>query len=171
MNSLRLSAALLLFAVLLAPAAGFGEPPPKVDFDRDVRPILSNNCFRCHGPDEKARKAKLRLDTKDGILALDGKELVARITSHEADRLMPPAKSGKTLAAKQVATLKSWIEQGAKWQGTGRSPRRSGPRCRTSKIRASAVRNSIDNFILARLEREGLTPSPRGRPGHAASAA
>src|SRR5215208_7044094 len=89
-----------------------------VDFNRDVRPILSNKCFACHGPDEKERKADLRLDTRDGALAdLDGhraivpgkpaaSELVARVTSAKVAKKMPPAKSGKTLSAAEIDVLK-----------------------------------------------------------------
>src|SRR5687768_6338591 len=91
--------------LLLAPPVRAADPP-KIDFARDVRPILSDNCFQCHGPDEKQRKAKLRLDTKDGLLAAKT-DVVARVTDRDPDVAMPPAKSGKKLTPEQVATLKA----------------------------------------------------------------
>src|SRR5262245_22531125 len=102
--------------------------PTAVDFNRQIRPILSENCFACHGPDEKQRKAKLRLDTKEGAFAklrggnfalVPGKpaesELIARITAEDPAERMPPAKSNKHLTPQQVALLKQWVEQGAPW--------------------------------------------------------
>src|SRR4051812_23742233 len=94
----------LFTAVLLAAGA------PPVDFNRDVRPILSDHCFACHGPDDRARKADLRLDTKDGLTAggvvVPGKSadstLIARVTTAETDERMPPPKSGKALTPAQV---------------------------------------------------------------------
>ena len=161
MHSLRLTAPFLLVAALFTPATNATDPPrPNVDFGRDVRPILANNCFKCHGPDEKARKAKLRLDTKEGVDALDAKELVARITPHDADKVMPPAKSGKTLTAEQIATLRSWIEQGAKWSGHWAFIPPVRPAVPEVRGQNSEVRNPIDNFVLARLEQEGLKQSP-----------
>ena len=94
----------------------------KVDFGREILPILSHNCFGCHGPDEGARKAKLRLDTHDGLVGeLDGvtivtpgkpdkSELIARITSKDEDEVMPPADSGKQLTPQQIELFKRWIE-------------------------------------------------------------
>jgi mono/diheme cytochrome c family protein len=100
-----------------------------VSFNRDVRPILSDNCFQCHGPDEKKREAGLRLDVREAALKggdggpafVEGKpdvsEMVKRITSADADELMPPRKSNKTLQPEQVAILKKWIAEGAKYEG------------------------------------------------------
>src|SRR6266436_4020960 len=91
-----------------------------VDFNRDVRPILSNNCFQCHGPDEKVRKAKLRLDTQAGAHAAvvvpgkpDMSDLVKRTASTDPDAMMPPAKSGKKLTPREVDILKQWVKEGA----------------------------------------------------------
>src|SRR5262245_12417674 len=117
--------------VVVAITTGRGEPPPAstatVDFNRDIRPILSENCFACHGPDEKQRKAKLRLDTKAGAFHdlrdggkaivpgnVEESELIERITMVDALKRMPPVKSGKSLKPEQIAMLKRWIEQGAK---------------------------------------------------------
>jgi mono/diheme cytochrome c family protein len=118
---------LVLAAVVgsIAPALAQAAEPP-VDFQRDIRPILSNACFQCHGPDEKNRKADFRLDSKasafaerDGSLALvPGKpqqsELYRRLTAEPGKR-MPPAKSGKALTPAQIELVRKWIEQGAKW--------------------------------------------------------
>src|SRR5947207_9093863 len=104
-------------------AAGKGS----VDFSRDILPILSDNCFQCHGPDEKARKGKLRLDTKEGAFRVkDGKtvivpgksaesELFRRITTQDPDDLMPPPESIHKLTVKQIELVRRWIDGGAKW--------------------------------------------------------
>src|SRR5436190_12939933 len=170
---------LMLFAAgaILLPAhaqqaAKSTAPSEKIDFNRDIRPILSENCYKCHGPDPKARKGDLRLDTKEGALAEiekgkaaivagkpDQSELWHRITSKESDERMPPAKSGKKLAAPQIALLRKWIEQGAEYQGHWAF-------IAPQKVAAPAVKNAswvrapIDAFLLSRLEKEGLAPSP-----------
>jgi hypothetical protein len=142
----------------------------KVNFDRDVLPLLSDRCFQCHGPDEQARKAKLRLDRKEDALGsgviVAGKaaesELVKRITSTDPAEVMPPPKANKNLTPAQIATLKRWVEQGAEWgQHWAFVPvkRPEPPRIRDAK-RSAWVRTPIDGFVLARLEREGLSPSP-----------
>jgi hypothetical protein len=139
----------------------------KVDFRRDVRPILAEHCFQCHGPDEKARKAKLRLDTKEGALAavVPGKpgesELIARVVSKDAKEVMPPPKHDKPLSAKQIATLTAWVEQGASYD--------AGHWAFTAPVKANPDRkvggaNPIDAFVRTRLEKEGLTPSPAASP-------
>src|SRR5712691_1430982 len=100
----------------------------KVDFNREVRPILTENCFKCHGPDDGARKAKLRFDVRSEALkpaksgavpivpgAPEKSELVARITASDPDDRMPPIKSGKTLTAAQVQTLRRWIAEGSQY--------------------------------------------------------
>jgi hypothetical protein len=103
---------------------------PAVDFARDVRPILSDRCFVCHGPDEGTRKAGLRLDTQDGAKKargphtpvipgdIAGSEILKRVApANPAIRMPPPYSDRKPLSDKEVATLRAWIEQGAKWQG------------------------------------------------------
>jgi mono/diheme cytochrome c family protein len=145
---------------------------PAVDFSRQVRPILADHCFACHGPDDKQRKAKLRLDTRagafgelpDGNRALvpgkpDRSELVARISSHEAEEVMPPAKTGKKLTAEQIATLRQWVTEGANWSEHWAFVPPTKPALPKVKD-AGWGRNPIDRFILARLEKEGLKPSP-----------
>jgi len=151
-----------LTLLLLASPAFAAE---SVDFNRDVRPILADNCFACHGPDEKTRKAELRLDTREGLFAdktlLSRKpgesDLLKRITATEPGDAMPPVKSGKKLTPAQIATLKTWVEQGANW-----SAHWSFLPPKTQVVPALknvGVRNSIDAFVLDRLQREGLKPS------------
>ncbi len=143
----------------------------KIDFARDVRPILSDVCFQCHGPDQSQRKADLRLDTRQGMFGNrdggipfvagkpDDSEAWLRMTADDPKMLMPPPKSGKQLSEKQFALIKAWIGQGAKWNShwAFEAPQsRPLPTVKTS----GWVRNPIDNFILSRLEGEGLPPSP-----------
>ena len=137
----------------------------ELSFNRDIRPILSANCFACHGPDKHARKADRRLDTRDGALAendqvraivpgdLDHSEAALRISSTDPDEVMPPPKSDKKLTSEQVALLKRWIAEGAKYEPHWSliSP---------VKAKVPARGNPIDAFILARLEKDGLKPSP-----------
>src|SRR5262249_55467129 len=127
----RSSIPILPLLVLLAfgPMIDAAEPLPAiVEFSRDIRPILSDNCFRCHGPDRARRKADLRLDTEAGASADRGgsralvpndpeqSELLRRVaTANERER-MPPAKSGRRLTERQIQLIRRWIEQGAKWQ-------------------------------------------------------
>jgi hypothetical protein len=144
-------------------AAGRGDATP-VRFGRDILPILSANCFQCHGPDERARKAKLRLDTHEGALAVvvPGKgadsELVRRINA-AGDKVMPPRRTNRTLTAEQKDILRRWIDEGAAWgkHWAYEIPVRPQP---PAVREAVWPRNPIDNFVLARLEREGLAPSP-----------
>jgi hypothetical protein len=146
---------------------------PPVDFARDIRPILSDRCFACHGPDESKRRAGLRLDTEDGAKKklsdahaaivpgdVNASEILKRVAPENPARRMPPPSSDrKPLTQREVATLRTWIEQGAKWQGQWSFTAPVRPAI-PEVHNASWVRNPIDNFILARLEREGLTPSP-----------
>src|SRR5947208_480707 len=127
---LALLLALPAAAAAAAPAATAGQASAGGDvrYSRDIRPILSDHCFACHGPDEKARKAKLRLDTKQGLLGQGengpivkpgdsgGSALFGRITAADPDERMPPAKHGKPLDGRQVEIIRRWIEQGAAWE-------------------------------------------------------
>src|SRR4051812_7780267 len=123
----------ILFSSLLAAAvvharADAADSTSPVNFARDVRPILANNCFHCHGPDAAERKADLRLDVWESAgdlhgaqAVIDGKspgkgELLKRILSEDADERMPPADSGKMLRPEQVAILKQWISEGGKYE-------------------------------------------------------
>jgi hypothetical protein len=162
---------LALFAlVALTPLAARAQPlPAKIDFNRDVRPILSNNCYQCHGPDEKVRKAKLRLDTKDGALAAvivpgkpESSELVKRAGSTDPDAVMPPPKTGKKLGPREVEILTQWVKEGATFSAHWsyiKPVRPTVPPIPDPKDAAWA-RNAIDNFVLARLRAEKLSPAP-----------
>jgi hypothetical protein len=165
-----LSAALAMAICL--PCRGAEEPlPAVVEFNRDIRPILSNNCYQCHGPDQAKRKADLRLDLEAEALADRGgyraiepgkiteSELYLRVTAEDEDERMPPPKSGRMLDRRQVELLGRWIAQGAKWQKHWSllPPRR--PALPDVNDKASP-HNPIDRFVRARLEREGLAPAP-----------
>jgi hypothetical protein len=155
---LRLGVVAVVLACTAPVEAAPPEPARKIDFNRDVRPILSDNCFHCHGPDEKARKAKLRLDTRDGLQEAKT-DVLARVSANDPKELMPPAKSGKALTAEQIATLKAWVAQGANWSAHWAfTPpvRPAVPEIRNSK---SEIRNEIDRFILAKLSDNGLSLS------------
>src|SRR3954468_6176473 len=103
--------------------------PSVIEFNRDVRPILSDNCYACHGPDKNKRKADLRLDTKDGLMSshddvhtvVAGKpaesELFRRVVADDPDERMPDPKSNKRLTPREITVLKKWIEQGAAYKG------------------------------------------------------
>jgi hypothetical protein len=144
----------------------------KVDFSRDVRPILSHYCFKCHGPDERAGKAGLRLDRRDSATAADdygkfaivpGKpdrsELVRRIFSADRRKRMPPASTKTVLTPAQKQTLKRWIAEGAEYKQHWAFVRpRQAPL--PAVKRGDWPRNPIDRFVLARLEKEGLGPAP-----------
>jgi hypothetical protein len=156
--------------VALVPAA-----QAKIEFNRDVRPILSDTCFHCHGPDLAERKGKLRLDireealkpAKSGSLAIvpgkpEESELITRVFTTDDDDLMPPTKLHKPLSKAQQETLRQWIAEGAEYQGhwafiaptTPPVPKLEDP------AHAARVVNPIDAFVLAKLEKEKLQPSP-----------
>ena len=158
-------------AVAAAPSAASSDE--KVDFSSQIRPIISAKCFRCHGPDESSRKAKLRLDLRDEALKerkgirpivpgdLSKSEMVRRITTRDEDDVMPPPKEGHPLTPGEIDLLKRWIQQGAAYSPHWAfvKPERSvPPRMNTSQT--AWPRNAIDYFVLARLEKNGLGPSP-----------
>jgi len=159
-------------ALVLCMATGSAWTMP-VEFNRDIRPILSKNCFACHGQDAKKRKGKLRLDTTEGALAskkgvaaiVPGKisesELWARITSGDPDELMPPAETKKTLTDEEKQLLKRWIEQGAKYEEHWAFIAPKKPP--VPKVSKSAL-NPIDAFLQRRLAKEGLKPGPLAKP-------
>ncbi|HTL57302.1 MAG TPA: DUF1553 domain-containing protein [Candidatus Limnocylindrales bacterium] len=144
----------------------------KPEFDRDIRPILAENCYPCHGPDQNKRKAKLRLDLREDAIKvlpngecaivpgdLSRSKLVERISSKDPDEIMPPSKSGKKLTSQEISLFTRWVADGATWQNHWSfiAPRR--PALPTVKNKRWP-RNPIDNFVLARLEQEGLRPTP-----------
>lgn len=167
----RIQPALLLIAFGCAGSLGEASAA-KVNFNFEVRPLLSDRCFSCHGPDEKARKAKLRLDTLDGLhkelddgwqIAKPGdvakSELIRRIETADEEDLMPPADSHLTLAPAEIELLKRWVVEGAEYQAHWSllPVRSSSPP--VPKPGAWA-RNPIDQFVLARLEEHQLQPAP-----------
>ena len=138
-----------------------------IDFNRDIRPILSENCFYCHGQDGNKRQADLRLDHRDAAIeakaihpgSIEKSSLVSRILSDDPDQLMPPPASNRRLSAEQKELLKRWIADGAPYQVHWAfvTPQRPvEPQVRQE----GWVRNPIDRFVLARLEQENLAPSP-----------
>lgn len=143
------------------------DSPATIDFHRQVLPILAENCFACHGPDEKVRKAKLRLDqptdalTRKSIIAAghaDQSLLIERVSSIDPKRQMPPAATGKRLTEAQIGIMRQWINEGAHWSRhwafvTPVRPKLSAVR------QTSWPRAAIDRFILSRLEAERLAPS------------
>lgn len=164
------------FGILTTLTAVFGSvasaADSEIDFNRDIRPILSDNCYACHGPDEAHRQGGFRLDRKDSafgkaetdeVVIVPGKpgdsELIARITTDDEDLKMPPADSTKSLTPAQIELLKKWIAQGAAWQEHWAfiPPVKHEP---PTVSQPDWSRNGIDHFILKRLDVEGLKPSP-----------
>ena len=157
---------------LFAPRLVAGEDAP-VDFQREVLPVLSENCFHCHGPDGNKRKADLRLDTFAGATADLGEGyaalvpgdprksvLLERIESHDADEVMPPSDSGKNLSAAQKATLRRWIADGAKYEAHWAFQPIENAEPPVVRADASGL-TEIDRFIVAGLEKRELTFSPK----------
>lgn len=153
----------LSFFTLISAAAVMAE----VSYNQDIRPILAENCFYCHGQDPNKRKADLRLDLREAAVEFgafvpgkpDESELVGRLFSHDADELMPPAKSNRKLSDKQKSLLKQWIAEGAKYEKhwTFTAP----VKVPLPEVKNQGwVRNEIDRFVLAKLETAKLQPSP-----------
>lgn len=169
MTLIRIRVILSWVAALASPLWGAADG---VVFNRDIRPILADACFHCHGPDPGTRKAGLRLDTEAGFFtAKDGEtptvikgrpdrsSLFQRLISGDEDELMPPPESHKQLKPEQIAQVKAWIEQGAPWQPHWSliPPVRATP----PPVRDAAWgRTPVDRFVLARLEAAGLSPEP-----------
>ncbi len=147
-----------LFLSALTATFAVSAAVPPVDFGRDVRPILSDRCYACHGPDESNRKAGMRLDTEAGGKAAAGKILQRIAPENPARRMPPPYSDRKALNENEVATVRAWIGQGAKW--TSHWSFSAPVKPAEPEVRNAAwVRNPIDKFILARLEKESITPS------------
>ncbi len=156
-------------AVLLTGTSCLGVDLPQIDFARQIRPILSNRCFVCHGPDEATREADLRLDTKEGALGdlggysavapgkPDESELLARISEEDPDMRMPPSGT-EPLTKDEIALIRRWIETGATWNDHWAFVKPVRPPLPVVK-RGDWVHNPIDRFVLARLESKGLAPN------------
>ena len=159
-----LAAALLVCAGCpAAPAAAGAANPPTVSFNRDVRPILSDNCFHCHGFDSSNRKADLRLDSFEGATAtrkedpaiapgsLERSGVWKHVSSRDPNLTMPPPNSGKKLKTEQIETLRKWILEGGAYQKHWAFEKPVRPAA--PGVKATAwPRNDIDRFILATLE-------------------
>jgi hypothetical protein len=166
-STIHLAVPLALLLSLFAQDTGWSAP---VDFDRDIRPILADKCYACHGPDAKTREAELRLDTRQGALGVrDGKaafraskpdqsEALRRIFSKDADEQMPPADSKLTLTDSQKKLLRQWVTEGAAWNDHWAFALRTLPQ-RPDVGGSKWPRNDIDRFVLSRLVKSGLTPS------------
>lgn len=160
----RWSLALLLAFLTASLHSSAPNAQADVQFNRDIRPILSSNCFHCHGPDEADREADLRLDTQDGIQYAFGSELGEsegwlRITSTDPDMQMPPPDSHLELTAEQRATLAEWIRSGANWEGHWAFVTPTSPELPRVN-RAWWPENPIDYFVLRRLEANHTGPAP-----------
>ncbi len=158
-------------AGLLA-ATDLSAAETEVDFNRDVRSVFSNICFECHGPDANQRQTDWRLDTQEGAFGelsdgefaiVPGKssesQLYQRISSKEPALQMPPEDFAKQLKPEQIESIKKWIDQGAEWRGHWSFDAPQQPAVPAVEHKA-AVKNPIDNFVVARLETEGLAPAP-----------
>jgi len=161
----------ILVLSVLALAAGTGAASAadrqRLEYNRDVRPILAENCFPCHGPDSAARKADLRLDRREAAIEAgaitpgdtEASELIARINAQDPKEVMPPRSTAKMLTQKQRDLLRSWIAAGALYQSHWSLIPPQQPEM--PKVRNSAwARNPIDSFVLAKLEENGLHPAP-----------
>lgn len=163
-----LSPALLLLLLGL-----HSQGAEKISFNRDIRPILSDKCFACHGPDPKTREGELRLDsfegaTEGGEFAIpiepgkpDKSEVIARIFTKDEDDIMPPPKAHKKLDQREKELIKEWIKQGANYEDHWSYTPLKRPKVPTLEKFADRVANPIDAFVLARLEKEDLEPSPK----------
>ena len=158
----------VIFLSLLTSLAHAAEPS-EIDFNLQIRPILSDKCFFCHGPDAGNREADLRLDVEDAAKdyaivpgSPDDSEVMARITSDDPDERMPPVKSNLSLSADEIRTLHQWIEQGAKWNDHW-SFVPLGKTVVPDVGDSAWPVNEIDRFVLSRLMRAKLEPSTRAR--------
>ena len=158
----------------LTPLVSAADP---ISFNRDIRPVLSDACFQCHGADDKQRKAGLLLDVKESALKaaesgataivpgkVEASELIKRLTSSDENLRMPPKGSGKTISPQQIELLKRWIADGAEYQGHWAfippvRPEVPALKSQISNLK-SKISNPIDRFIVSRLEHEQLRPSP-----------
>ena len=162
---------LVLFMFFFASLTLLAVQEKKIRFDRDIRPILSDKCYACHGPDAKQRQGNLRLDTKAG--AFDRQEnpviiphkpseslLIQRINAGDTSQRMPPASYNRKLSREDRELLAQWIEEGAAWEDHWLYNPPSRPLLPKVKDK-SWLKNEVDSFVLNRLENETIAPSPR----------
>ena len=156
-----------LLALFAATANARAADTPKLEYNRDIRPILAENCFTCHGPDSAARKADLRIDRREDAVDMGAvvpgdpasSELIARIVAKDPKEVMPPPKTGKSLTEAEKQALRRWIAEGAAYQPHWSLIPPSRPALPPVKD-AGWARNPIDRFVLAALEARGLRPAP-----------
>jgi hypothetical protein len=159
-------------ALIVVLSGGSLGAAPAVDFNRDIRPLFSDHCFACHGPDERTRKADLRLDSRETALAWaksddpmivpgrpDLSPLIERVTSSDAAEVMPPAKHGKPLSPEQINLLIRWVEEGAEWREHWAFRPPAAPTL-PEIGRSDWPAQPIDAFLLDRIEKAGLQPVP-----------
>ena len=171
--AIRFTATAFALSVLAIQLSAAGA---KVEFNRDIRPILSDRCYTCHGPDANNRKTPLRFDTEQGatqdlggrvaIAAGDPEKstIIERLTSDDPIRRMPPSYEGHSkLSEREIGLIRRWVEQGAEWQSHWSFVTPTRPPLLDVKDQAWPV-NGIDHFVLARLERDGLSPASEADP-------
>lgn len=160
-----------LALLVLAPQVAWAEESSEIDFNRDIRPLLSDRCYACHGPDENHREGGIRFDVAESVLGEadsgetaivpgkpDESEMIARILSDDESLKMPPPDSNKSLNADEIAKLKQWVAEGAKFQGhwSFEAPKKADP---PQVDTPGWNEREIDQFLAARLKKEGLSPS------------
>jgi hypothetical protein len=154
--------------LLIISAQAVAADVPRVEFNRDIRPILSDTCFKCHGPDSTTRKAELRLDLREAALEAgafvpgdaEKSELVARIFSEDPNEVMPPPNSLKTLSPQQKELFRRWVQEGAEYQPHwSLIPVPAAVAVPQPADQAKWVRNSIDAFVLDRLRQANIEPA------------
>ncbi len=169
-------AIVLMFLSAVAAQADDLSSGERVLFNRDVRPILSDKCFACHGPDKNEREAELRLDTEAGLLGVDGEpgvvvpmksaesRLVERIRAEDVAERMPPEEFGKPLSDTEIETLRRWIDQGASWEGHWSFLPIEPPQDAASNHHEDWIRNEIDRQVLLTMREHELAPSAPADP-------
>ncbi|MDX1952892.1 MAG: PSD1 and planctomycete cytochrome C domain-containing protein [Verrucomicrobiota bacterium] len=164
------------FAVSLALYSCLEVYSEEISFNREIRPILAEHCFNCHGQDEKSRKGKLRLDDREAAIAggKSGKpgiapgdagksELMVRITTQDGDDLMPPPEAKNPLSPKQIETLRKWIESGAKYEGHWAFQKPTRPAVPQEEVSRGAA-SPVDAFVVHAMKQRGLSLSPEATP-------
>ncbi len=164
----------LCITVALVNSAFAAQPDAEVFYNRDIRPILAKHCWACHGPDEEARQADLRLDNFESATSAaiavndpENSELLKRVLSHDADEVMPPPESGAPLTATQVELLRKWIASGAKYETHWAfvpPTRPSLPAVDQTTQHNDWAKHPIDHYVLSKIASAGLTPSPVANP-------
>lgn len=158
----------------------YDELPEVIDYNFHIKSILSDRCYKCHGPDDNARQAEFRLDLEDGAFAKlkesGGRAFVKgnignsvawqRITSHDPDYQMPPTDSHLSLSPVEIALITKWIEQGAEWKEHWAFIPPEKPEVPGDLPSDWSALNPIDNFILTKLKEQGLRPSPEADKEH-----